>query len=259
MRAMSSPAREFIRWAACAAVVLMAHAAVGAAAVTWRAEADEDDEPSGAIVMELAPVSVTRSDVPLDIAPGPDQVQSEAARQAREEKQADKAEEQPAPAPDETPVPQLAAVADAEAVLPQEEKPPEQTREDTQARMPAPVTSAAQALADEQGPVARAPVQAAPNGAPSDALPKWRHRLEEVLERNKRYPATAQRRREQGVTVLSFVVDGEGKLLSSRIVHSSGYAALDEEAMELLRRSVPFPPPPAGSVSVEAPVRFNLR
>lgn len=259
MRGLSAPAREFIRWAVCAALVLVAHVAVGAAAVTWRAEAEEDDEPSGAIVMELAPLSVTRADVPLDIAPGPDQVQSEAARQAREEKQADKAEEQPAPAPEDKPVPLLAALPDAEAVLPQEGKPPEQTREDTQTRLPAPVTSAAQALADEQGPVARAPVQAAPKGAPSDALPKWRHRLEEVLERNKRYPATAQRRREQGVTVVSFVVDREGKLLSSRIVHSSGSAALDGEALELLRRSVPFPPPPAGSVNVEAPVRFNLR
>ena len=73
--------------------------------------------------------------------------------------------------------------------MPEPEKPPEQVNEDTQARQAAPVTSAAQAFSDRQGPVAQAPVQAAPKAFLSDAMPKWRHRLETVLERNKRYPS----------------------------------------------------------------------
>jgi protein TonB len=146
---------------------------------------------------------------------------------------------------------------------PEPEKPGEQVNLDTQARLAAPVTSAARACSDRQGPVAQAPVQAAPKAYLSDAMPKWRHRLEAVLERNKRYPDEAQRRNEQGEALVSFVIDMQGKLVSSSLVRGSGYAALDQETLDLLQRSSPFPPPPdglaGGSVRIEAPVRFNLR
>lgn len=260
---MSFPMREFIRWVLCGTVAVMAHAALAAGFVAWREEPDDDGEPSGAVVMELAPLAVTRMDVPLDIAPGPDQVQSEAVQQAPEEKQAEKTEEQPALAAEEKPVLPLASAPDAEAALPQAEKPPAQPKQAPQPQLPAPVTSAVQALSDQQGPVAQAPVQAAPKAAPSDALPKWQHRLETILERNKRYPGAAQNRREQGVVLVSFVVDKLGRLQSSHIVRSSGHAALDDEAISLLHRSGPFPPPPpdlpGAHVSVVAPVRFNLQ
>jgi len=55
----------------------------------------------------------------------------------------------------------------------------------------------------------------------------------------------------------------QGKLVSSGIVRGTGYAALDQETLDLLQRSSPFPPPPdglpGGGVRIEAPVRFNLR
>jgi protein TonB len=46
-------------------------------------------------------------------------------------------------------------------------------------------------------------------------------------------------------------------------VRSSGTSALDEEALALLRRAQPFPPPPpelSGSrVDLTVPIRFNLK
>jgi periplasmic protein TonB len=258
----TSNSRELMRWALCAVLAVAGHVGVAAAFANWDA-ADDDDAPSGAIVMELAVLPVARADVPLDIPPGPDQVQSEAARKAQEVKQVEKEEDQSAPSAAETSVLHLARAEAPEAVLPEPEKPREQVNEDTQTRLPAPVTSAAQAFSDKQGAVAQAPVQAAPKAFLSDAVPKWRHRLEMVLERNKRYPSEAQRRNEQGEALVSFVIDKQGKLVSSSIVRGSGYAALDQEALDLLQRSSPFPPPPdglpGGSVKIEAPVRFNLR
>ena len=84
-----------------------------------------------------------------------------------------------------------------------------------------------------------------------------------MIERNKRYPPAAQSRREEGVVQLIFSLDRKGRVLASRVAKTSGFAALDEEAMALVRRAQPFPPPPpelAGDpVAVTVPIRFNLR
>jgi protein TonB len=46
-------------------------------------------------------------------------------------------------------------------------------------------------------------------------------------------------------------------------LRSSGAAALDEEALALLQRAQPFPPPPAEMagphVDLTVPIRFNLK
>lgn len=89
----------------------------------------------------------------------------------------------------------------------------------------------------------------------------WRTQIVAILEHNKRYPADARARGEHGVTRLAFSIDGNGRLLSSRILTSSGSAALDAETLELVRRAQPFPPPPpelAGS-ELMVPLSFNIR
>jgi periplasmic protein TonB len=89
----------------------------------------------------------------------------------------------------------------------------------------------------------------------------WRNQIVTILERNKRYPSEARGRGEHGVTRLAFSIDAQGHLLSSRIVASSGSAALDAETLALVQRAQPFPPPPpelAGS-EMMVPVSFNIR
>jgi protein TonB len=89
----------------------------------------------------------------------------------------------------------------------------------------------------------------------------WRNQIVTILERNKRYPSDARARGEQGVTRLAFSIDGQGHLLSSRIVASSGSTALDAETLALVQRAQPFPAPPpelAGS-EMTVPVSFNIR
>ena len=108
---------------------------------------------------------------------------------------------------------------------------------------------------EEAPAVAPRPVQA------RAALLTWRNQIVTLLERNKRYPSEARARGEQGVTRLAFSIDGEGHLLSSRIVASSGSAALDAETLALVRRAQPFPPPPPELVGSEmtVPFSFNIR
>jgi protein TonB len=83
------------------------------------------------------------------------------------------------------------------------------------------------------------------------------------LERHKRYPYSAQRRREEGIVYLSFAMDRQGRVLSARIHKSSGYGALDSEVEAMIHRADPLPAPPPeiakDVLRLVVPVRFTLR
>jgi protein TonB len=95
------------------------------------------------------------------------------------------------------------------------------------------------------------------------AVASWRSQIAAMLEHSKRYPQEARSRREQGVAQLAFSIDREGHVLSSRIVTSSGFPALDEETLALVQRAQPFPAPPpevpGDEIRFLVPVRFGLR
>ena len=60
-----------------------------------------------------------------------------------------------------------------------------------------------------------------------------------------------------------FVIDREGRLLEQRVVKSSGYRLLDEEAAAIVRRAAPMPPIPAElghhRLVITAPISFSLK
>jgi protein TonB len=139
-----------------------------------------------------------------------------------------------------------------EKVVEKEEPLPEQQSE---AMLPPKPEPQPQPPHDEVPAVAPRPVQA------RAVVATWRNQIVTILERNKRYPSEARARGEQGVTRLAFRIDGQGHLLSSRIVASSGSAVLDAETLALVQRAQPYPPPPpelAGS-ELTVPVSFNIR
>jgi protein TonB len=111
--------------------------------------------------------------------------------------------------------------------------------------------------------VARAPAEGQVSPRSSNAVPTWKSQIVALLERNKRYPHEAHARGQHGIVQVLFTLDRAGLLRESRVVRSSGAAALDEEALALLRRAQPFPPPPAempgATVDLTVPVRFNLK
>jgi protein TonB len=81
------------------------------------------------------------------------------------------------------------------------------------------------------------------------------------LARFQRYPADA--RGVEGVVSVAFSIDRQGKVVSSRIVMSSGSPLLDAEALDLIKRADPLPPPPAeisdSQLSFLVPIRFTAR
>jgi len=107
---------------------------------------------------------------------------------------------------------------------------------------------------------ATAPQQAR---TPQVSVARWQTQLAAHIERFKRYPAEARSRGEQGIAKVAFKIDHQGHLLGSRIVQSSGSAALDQETLAMLARAQPMPPPPDqvsdAQLSFVVPVRFNFR
>jgi protein TonB len=94
-------------------------------------------------------------------------------------------------------------------------------------------------------------------------VPSWQGRLLGRLQRFKRYPEEARFRREEGVAHATFTLDRDGRVLAAGIARTSGSASLDAEALALIRRADPLPPPPpevpGGTVTLTVPLRFSLQ
>ena len=83
------------------------------------------------------------------------------------------------------------------------------------------------------------------------------------LQRVKRYPASAQAHKEEGIVLLSFSIDRNGHVLAHSIARSSGHAALDNEVLDMIMRAQPLPPFPESmtqtQIDLTVPIRFSLR
>lgn len=227
---------ELRLWVASAIVVLGLHAAGATMLVTWH-DPVSFGVPSDAIVIDLAPYSPP-SDTVEDIAPGPKQEEEAPPPPPKQEKVEEKIEEKVDVPP--SPAPAVAALPPPEPVNP---KPPEPT--------PAPVAPAPATTAPPRAHASKAEIES------------WEGHVRTQLERNKSYPESARARGERGVVELAFSIDREGHVLSSTIVKSSGYPALDEETIAAVRRAQPFPVPPAGfggaRFDFTVPIKFNIR
>jgi len=138
----------------------------------------------------------------------------------------------------------------------EEAKPPPEPQADVALPMPEPPKP--EPPAEEMH--STAPVAAK---TPPKAVIRWQGLLAAHIERFKRYPAAARSRGDKGIAKVAFTIDREGRLLSSRIVESSGSAALDQETLAMLARAQPMPRPPdelsGAELTFVVPVQFNIR
>ena len=220
---------ELQRWLLCGVIVIMAHLAIAAALVHWR-DVDDGDFSSQGIVIDLTAMPMAPLDTPIEqLPPGPEQQVAEEVPNKPVEKAEEKVEE-------------IVRAIDPEVALIAEPPKPEII---TEAAPPAPATTAPQV----------------PRLVTSNAVPTWKRQVALLLERNKRYPAAAERRREVGIAQVAFSLDRQGRVVTSRIIKSSGSSALDNETLELVKRAQPFPPPPGemtgNQVDLIVPVRYS--
>ncbi len=139
---------------------------------------------------------------------------------------------------------------------------------------PAPMTVAAPSLvvpataggAAEAHPPTASPAPPGQGTAPaapgSSGGSSYAARVRAWLLAHKRYPRRSRLQREEGVVQLRFVLDRAGHLLDGMLVAGSHHAALDAEAMAMLRRAVPYPAPPGDvrgdRIEIAAAVAFEL-
>jgi protein TonB len=249
------------RWVISGAIVVLAHGAL-AAAVAWRQENDPA-EPAGAIVIEFAPVPVAPANEQTKIPPGPEQIMTDLSPDRPFEFVKEKIEEIPEQKVVEERQPEFQPAPNPEVSIPPpttKEVQPEPPREEP--HPPAPTTSAPQAAPVETAAIPAAPAQGR-SVRNSTAIPTWTSEIVALLERNKRYPPAAHVRGDHGIAQVLFTLDRSGRVIDSRITRSSGAALLDAEALALLQRAQPFPPPPAElpgpQVNLTVPIRFNLK
>jgi periplasmic protein TonB len=224
--------RTILRWSAAAAVVLGLHCALIASYFAWHQPAQEIGDLTSVVTVDLAPIDSVADANQRDIAPGPEDVV--------EQKPVPEVEKRPEERPKiEEPPPPPATTADI--ALP-EPKPLQKMEEE---RPPAPRTTAR-----------------VEGGAPRVA-PSWQADVVRHLQQYKRYPGGAQAKHEQGVVLLGFSVDRSGRVLTRRVVQSSGHADLDQEVMEMVVRAQPLPAfPPSmtqSELDLTVPIRFSLR
>jgi periplasmic protein TonB len=265
------------RWAICGAIVVFAHGGLAAGMVTWHEEA-RSAGPSAAIVVDFAPVPVARTTPEAEVPPGPPQEASEASpskpvetleenekiEQKVEAKLEQKVEEKVEAKPVEEPPPEVAPAPNPEVAI--EPPPPQEVKQETARRQNPSLASTASAphvIADETAAIPAAPEQSDLSPIDSQGVKMWNEQIAALLTRKLRYPPKAMARGEHGVVKIFFILDRNGRVIDSNILRSSGVAALDEEALALVNRVQPFPPPPADvlgeRIERTAPIRFLLK
>lgn len=276
------------RWALAAVFVVAAHGGVAFAIAHWPKPESPAGEPPAAVMIELAPLPVAPEAPPQEVAVGEQQEMSTESTptEAKEEPVQEEPEpevepvktappKEPPPEPvereveTEIEIPELpkidtaAAVLEAPAPPPPEpekvdKKPEEKKKVEKKKPKPKRKSVAQSASAPKPVDARRARTNAAPTSgvASSMSVATWRGSVMAHLNRHKRYPGGGG-----GTSSVAFTIDRTGRVLSARLLRSSGSAMLDQEAVALARRASPVPAPPAnmggGSVVLSVPVRFS--
>jgi len=167
------------------------------------------------------------------------------------------------PAPRPAPAPAKAAPAPSPAPLAIESP-----RTEPVIAAPATVPSPA-ATAIDTAPAKAEPRPAAPVAAPAPAfdeaatVAQYRLELMQVASGLKTYPRIAQENGWEGRVELRITVGAGGAISALTVKRGTGYAVLDQHALDMLRRAQPRTPLPAGlrgrEFTIEVPVVFGLK
>jgi periplasmic protein TonB len=94
--------------------------------------------------------------------------------------------------------------------------------------------------------------------AQKDVVGQWEAQITLRLADQRRFPPDA--RGQNGAAKVAFAIDRSGKVISETLIESTGSPQLDAEAIAMVKRAQPFPPPPAevrdDTLKFELPVVF---
>ena len=195
-----------------------------------------------AVTFEMAPIPAAPPAPPAEVPPGPLQQEQEAASTSQ-------SVTPPEPHVVLPPVP----IQPAAAAAVQAEEASTATRRVDQTTAPPAITNQASTVAARTNSASTAQA----------TIANWESELLGHLKRFLRYPRPSQSAREEGIAQVTITVDRQGHVLGARLARGSGYPMLDSEAVAMVRRGSPVPPPsadiPGDPVIVTIPILFSLR
>ncbi len=102
------------------------------------------------------------------------------------------------------------------------------------------------------------------NENPSDEeMFRYQDIVKQKIEKVRRYPCRAERRGVKGSVYLEFVILSDGIVSKVRLLRSSGFKILDNEAISIIKRAEPFPPIPEKmnitQVQMEITIVFDIK
>jgi protein TonB len=261
---------DVAHWSLCAAAIVAVHAGAIAYIVT-REPASPAGHPA-ATVLEMLPEVAAAPSEPTELPSGPDmqkmeEVPDKLAAKPDDEETTTEVVKPAEPEPEAPPAP-LAPKPDVALAPPREPEPPVATKPLEKKPIETPkrpepkkkppqkfVPATAAPPPSPQAPRQARAVSGVSSPTPSSAQPAWDDMVRDRLQRGLRAPPGGLR----GLATVRFTVSGSGQLLSAGLVSSAGDSQLDQEAVAVVRRSAPFPPPPSGQVTRTIPMRFNTR
>jgi len=234
---------DSLLWGACFTLALCLHGAGAAALLAKWSDSSDAAANSQVVMIEMAPAAVAPDTTPNDMPP--DQVASRAEEPEPEAEPVKPVEKIELPPP-EAPKPEVVLPPPPPKIA---EKPKEKPKKKSLAAAP----SAAPQRADH----AAAPMPGALSRDPN-AQANWDSQLFSHIARHKNSSVT-----ERGRVQITFSVDRSGGVHNARVLTSSGSSVLDREAVSLVQRSQPLPPPPPDVPGTQIlktlPVAFNMR
>nr|WP_205524172.1 energy transducer TonB [Rhodopseudomonas sp. WA056] len=259
-------------WSVSALLMMGAHAG----AVVWMLRVDPvvpaDDSAPAAIMLDMAAVPEAMATATTEISPdlkSADDSRPQSEQQHEPQPQhaelVEPNEHEPVEQPKtehETPVVETAEVPLPRPEPPPTVAPPQHKPTPNKKQRPRPQRAAANSQAMRQAQLEarqseRLAAAQTAFGGMSQSPAEWRSRLMAHLQRNKRSVSAAMDQRARRIAYVRFAIDQAGNVGSVSLVRSSGLAEIDREAVALVRRASPVPPPPAGvSPSLTVPVGF---
>jgi TonB family protein len=244
-------------WPLAALGAVLIHAGCVALAYEY-IQPDDDAAELGTSAIDISVEPDAPHREPVNLPPGPDAEASPAAPEVMEQKTEVAQTELPKATPTESDDPDR-------VVAPQETKKPEDEQPKTPTVQAAPseaaVASEATAMPSpenaKEGPRATAP-ELGTGESLRLARATWQKELGVHLKKHLRYP---ENRSQSAEVMLHAVFDRQGHVMSAEIMKSSGDPAFDNEALAMIRRSDPVPPPPPlltdRDLSFPIPALFN--
>jgi periplasmic protein TonB len=245
---------EIRRYGVAALAIVLLHVAVIAAALVWYQRPGSVGAAIPAILLDLGPPPPAAPQLqPEDYKPGP--VMQEAEAPQPEPPQTEMIEQLP-PAPlQEKPV-----VAAPQKVEPKPQPAPAKPQPVKDVKKPIKKRLAEESTTSRADRIAPDAHLASSGASAAAAAASYRGMLVAHLQRFKQFPSGAASN-EQGLVQVGFTVTRNGRVTSSRVVRSSGFASIDRAALEMLQRAQPLPsfPPEMhqASDSFTAPVNFT--